>query len=390
MRLIAYSKNERLLRVYLSLMRHRAQSALRVGCSLLLCCAVEGRSEWDAHSIAARSRTLVHEALSIDPATARPTFMGWYSENDTYRHTAATNPSRFPYEPIASRQPVDVHGASAAPLITWIHFNADAHHRLRRQRSPTEPSAANTAMPETARIALSAWWPLAADRISVIPVWRSGATQRVHGSNSYLNWPEVAAISHASTPPHDLTLSFAGRHLRTRHSIERNELTTVTLNAAQAESLMASSRFKKASLIALGREMREGDAIALIAIHVVSFARVTGEWATGWFDPQYNVTPERLQPIKYWQTDGCIDAEWPHEPDGSSAICFNPWFDATFTDTGGGNGTKANCLGCHQLAGTGKEPQVRHGSSPILENRQGSELIWSATKNTYSAVDADQ
>lgn len=224
-----------------------------------------------------------------------------------------------------------------------------------------------------------------------MPLWDEQAPARARGSNGYLSWDTVAAIvpPGAGTNGEGATLQFAGRPVNYPQQLPPAAFYRVTPDAAEREALMANPLFRKAAIIALGRPLARGDELALVAFHVVHLGLEEGAWMTYWWDAErwetHRVALQGDEPLDPWQSyrgTMTLDPEWPRADDGGPHICFNPWFDAVFADTGQGNGLQANCISCHLRAGipaTGRLRVTR--GRPLAADDDaatvGTQLLWS-------------
>ena len=342
-------------------------------------------------------------------ADGEPRFQGWYSERRTFA-AAAPMTEAYPF-PGAAAGAIDAaepaHGSHAGPLIHFTHFNAAAHVYL-RSSGLYDPSRLHAiasrdgmlpAPPSNAMVVLTGWWPLAADRATPMPLWDENAPLRPTGANGYLNWPRVARVAplRSSTVPGKTAVQqFAGRAITDAGVLPRDAFYRVAPTPAHLQTLMRDPQFRRASMIALGRPMQAGDELALVAFHLLHFGLEEGLWLTYWWDveewdvqPPANSGPAEASadttlpaPWRYYRGDMTVSPVYPLEADGSPNICFNPWFDAVFPDSGQGNGLRANCVSCHLQAGvpaTGRL-QVTRGRPEIdSEDRFfiPTHLLWS-------------
>ena len=92
-------------------------------------------------------------------------------------------------------------------------------------------------------------------------------------------------------------------------------------------------------------------------------------------------------PWRHYRGNMPLDPVHPQAGDGGPNICFNPWFDAVFPDSGQGNGLQANCISCHLRAGipaagrlqvTRGRPLTAAEDPAIVSTR----LLWSLANST--------
>lgn len=335
-----------------------------------------------------------------------PRFQRWHSEQQTFVPRASTTDSdAFPFPGVPAGSPGGAHGSHGGPLIHFTHFNAAAHRHIRKSglyapsnlRAIAAREGTLPMFPTDAMVTLSGWWPLAADRATPMPLWDAESPLRPTGANGYLNWPRVALIApngNGTTSDAPGVQQFAGRTISDTRALPRDSFYRIRPSPAHLRVLMQDPRFRRAAIIALGRPMQAGDELALVAFHLLHFGLEEGLWLTFWWDaeqfgqhqaadlsgkPQESPLPA---PWRNYRGDMTVSPLHPRETDGGPNVCFNPWFDAVFPDSGQGNGLKANCLSCHLRAGipaTGRVHVTR--GRPDLEQEEGNiiytRLLWS-------------
>lgn len=342
-----------------------------------------------------------------------PRFTQWQSEHVTFATTASQHPADVgPFPGAGALSHIDTaaaHGVHGGPLIHFTHFNAEAHRYIRDagiyDQSIIHRMAARgeslPAPPLDAMVVLTGWWPLAVDQATPMPVWDASAPLRASGANGYLNWRKVALVAPANDTTNDTTTDtakaprqFAGRTITSPLALSRDAFYRIKPSPAQLDALMANERFEQASAIALARPMQIGDELALVAFHVLHFGLEEGIWLTYWWEAAQADGENAIQRVRdvaevdlpapwhNYRGNMTLSALHPREADGSPNICFNPWFDAVFPDSGQGNGLKANCLGCHLRAGIPAADRVRvvRGRPALEDDNNGiiyTNLLWS-------------
>ena len=299
---------------------------------------------------------------------ASPAFAGWYNKAEVL---AAGERLPFPGMPAAATASATAGGIVRldAPVLTFVHFNEPAYQHVRQHglQVPANLEGMRRSgarsippWPREAVTLMSAWWPVAATGLTPLPVWDPAARHRPTGSNSYVNWPRVVAVDPvlpAGSSGRVAAVEFAGR---TSHSVKRvglDRFVRVAVDAAAAARLMAEPASRKAVLIALGRPLQAGDALVLVALHVMTAELPGGLWGTFWWHDAPEAGPFAAgrpaavaDPWRQFLMDVAFDAVLPREADGSPRVCFNPWFDAPFPADGQGNGLRSNCVNCHSRA----------------------------------------
>jgi hypothetical protein len=69
-------------------------------------------------------------------------------------------------------------------------------------------------------------------------------------------------------------------------------------------------------------------------------------WITLWWHDRAAVDT----PLPHYRTAGRFRRRHATRAGRQSSVVFNPWLEARFPDGGAGNGTRSNCLACHQRA----------------------------------------
>jgi hypothetical protein len=313
--------------------------------------------------------------LRVLTGPAGPVFRDWHGEYAVFDAAPGEAPAPFPGRPPRSAAGTTASDAHGGPLMHFVHYNAAAYHYLRAnglhdpavlQSYLERGAAALPAPPQDAMVALSGWWPLDGRRSTPMPLWDEHAPARARGANGYLSWETVAVVAPPGTGGRGGTLRFAGRPVNYPRELPRAAFYRVEPGAAEREALMAQPLFRKAAIIALGRPLAPGDELALVAFHVAHLGLAEGAWLTYWWDAKHwedRVAPAHSDaPANPWHAYRgamTLDPEWPRAGDGGPHSCFNPWFDAVFTDTGQGNGLQANCISCHLRAGMPASGRLR-------------------------------
>lgn len=333
-----------------------------------------------------------------------PEFTHWQSEARTFHPSPPANKGWFPGPPVTTSA-TGARTRAGGPLMTFIHYNKAAHDHIRRYRLH-EPATLDRLLaqasngtgkdrvpplPPQAAVAMTAWWPISGRQPTPMPVWDPERKARLRGANGYLSWPRTLAIvvDPEERAPEVGPLAFAGRTTTAADTVGLERFFYLAVNERRAEQLMTTPRFRNAAVIALGRPLAAGDFIALVGLHLMTAELDTGVWATFWWHDQPDTGPFAASrppgltpPWDHYLMDVTFDARRPLEPDGSPNICFNPWFDATFPDRGGGNGVQANCISCHQRAGypITRSMRVTRGESGAPAPLQTG-LLWSLAKS---------
>lgn len=132
-----------------------------------------------------------------------------------------------------------------------------------------------------------------------------------------------------------------------------------------------------------GRSLTEQDSLALVAVHITTRETENWVWATFWWHdgPPQADSPGFSQPFRSFRMAVTQSADVPVAEDGGPNVTFNPYLEAGFAE-----GTRSNCMGCHQRAGwTADGPQsvmpVHRGTisqdDPRFDGLLRTHLLWS-------------
>jgi hypothetical protein len=270
-------------------------------------------------------------------------------------------------------------GPADAPVLAYSLFNAAAcrhvrgfglHRRaelerLRTAGGPDRAIAGDRTVPEfpaDAVVLKTAWWPIAGDRQTALPVWDPERNAPRRGGNDYTSWRRVVIVeppgaSGAPGAGNSARVSFAGHEFRDVRRVGLATLPHLPLDAGTAAHLMQDRGARRTAHLALGRDLRAGDALGLVALHVASKDTEDWVWTTAWWHdaplrgPFAAGRPEGLQgPWRNFLLGVAFDDVAPRAADGGVHVNFNPWLEARFPDGGHGPGSLSNCLACHRRA----------------------------------------
>lgn len=325
-------------------------------------------------------------AQLAQPETGRtePRFESWYGEEKVFADLGVEPTPRgirgFSRVSDASVAPasdgiVELQSADA-PILTYTLYNDAAYEHIRSNRlysraaleSLRDTGSADDAVvgnrsvppfPTQAIVLKTGWWPVAQDKLTALPVWDPEHNPPLRGGNGYLTWPRVVAVDPSNSSQRDSTarIDFAGRSFPLARRVNVDEFYHVVVDAELAARAMRDRDTQKAVSIALGRSLRAGDYVVLVAGNLATKEIHDWVWAAFWWHdrpdqgPFAADRPDELQ--SEWRNylmQAAFDDEQPKAGDGQSHICFNPWLEARFPDGGHGGGTVSNCLSCHRRA----------------------------------------
>lgn len=250
--------------------------------------------------------------------------------------------------------------SAGVPLILETRFNPAAKAHLRESgalvsrsvldREPPPKLTPVPPLPAGAKVIMAAWWPVAHDAPSPLPVWSAHSPTRPSGSNGYLSWQQVIAINPNLTVGVPRELALAGRFRAIGEVAELADFHYQQLDQPGVVHWNSDASAQKLSRMVLGRGLVAGDYLVLVALHLYSGNGGLGEWGTLWWgDARSGGELLPVQPKRY-RYDSTADPVLPLESDGSPNRCFNPWLEGGLMDAGAGNGLDANCISCHQRA----------------------------------------
>lgn len=208
-------------------------------------------------------------------------------------------------------------------------------------------------------VLLTAWWPVARNGVTALPVWDPKLNPPRKGGNNYVTWQRVVAIDPAVSArrPTTAAVDFAARSFPRARRVSLNAFHHVAVDQRMAKRIAADTLTRKAALIALGRDIEVGDHLALVAMHVATKSLGDWAWATLWWHdradrgPFAQDRPAGLDGLwRNYLLDVAFDAQAPVAADDGPHISFNPWLEARFPDGGSGGGTVSNCVACHHRA----------------------------------------
>jgi len=355
-----------------------------------------------------------------------PAFLDWPGEREVF----AAQPQRttgFPDGFVRSRTANESSDAGDPPLIRFIHYNPAAARHIRQQglyrettlrqlraSGPPHPEIAGNRtiapLPRDAVVVMTAWWPVAADGLTPLPVWDADGRHRAQGSNSYLNWPRLVAVTPDTSradPSARQPVAFAGRVLASPTLVPLDRLVHVPVTPTLAHAAADTPEAAKLSLLALGRPLQAGDFLALVGMHVMTAQISGGTWGTFWWHdspatgPFATARPSDLPaPWRNYLMDATFDAVLPREADGTPNVCFNPWLDgglganphASGQDNDmQNNGMQANCISCHNRASyplievlpvTRGHPDVERDRAYAADQLRTG-MLWSIANSSY-------
>ena len=353
---------------------------------------------------------------------SEPRFASWYGEDQVFDDADTARVPRgirgFTRGSAARAAPasneVEASHSADAPMLTYTLYNAAAYEHIRSHRlysraaldllqaaGPADDAVAGNrsvpAFPTQSVVMKTGWWPVAHDSaFTALPVWDPRDNPPRRGGNGYLTWPRVVAVdpTDRSLPQSSASVEFAGRTFTHAHRVNLQEFYRIVVDDELAASAMRDPDTQKAVSIALGRPLRAGDYLVLVAVNLAT--REIGDWvwaAFWWHDRPDLGAFAANRPIELrgeWRNylmQAAFDDASPRSDEGEPHICFNPWLEARFPEGGHGGGTSSNCLSCHRRASypligflpvTRGDPDL-NGDPAYASGRLRTSFLWALT-----------
>lgn len=267
----------------------------------------------------------------------------------------------------------------AAPqgVIAFSHvaFNQEMYDWLRDNRfySKTalnqllEPNVARkpiTPVP-TAGISLKfAWWPVAPDRLTPVPVWDDDPRFPGDAKNPPTSWKRAVMIDPVGGLPLPASVKLGGFDHSNLKSVPLSEFYRVQVTKEEADLANADFRIKSAATAVLGRPIQEGDYIVMTALHIATREFPPWVFTTFWWSdnaaasPLGNDMPAAVRgAFRNYVMDVSYNINAPKGPDGRAPIAYNPWLELFQL-----GGTRSQCMACHARAAYG--PKVQAAFNP--------------------------
>ncbi len=315
--------------------------------------------------------------------SGQPVFETWYGEDAVFAtDDVEPRPGGIRAFARVSADPPSAshHGRSAqsadVPILTYTLYNEAAYHHIRRHRlylageldrltstSLKDRSITGDrsvpAFPADAIVLKTAWWPVAHNRLTPLPVWDPEHNPPRRSGNDYTSWARVVAVD-SSTPSRigrTASVEFGGQSFQDAHRIDLDQFYHVAVDAEMAVKLAQDPSAKKMALIVLGRTIQAGDYLVLVAANLATKEIDDWVWAALWWHDRAADSPFAAErpptidtPWHNYLLQVAFDSVKPPAQDSGPHICFNPWLEGRFPQGDQGGGTSSNCLACHRRA----------------------------------------
>ncbi|MEJ0077574.1 MAG: hypothetical protein WDO17_19510 [Alphaproteobacteria bacterium] len=317
-------------------------------------------------------------------------FETWFSEDETFTvgpQPQASGPRRvvrrFRLPKQFSPAPgAPVPQAAGTALFSFVLYNFPGYNHVRTNRfylssildglqetGNADPKITNDkvvpAFPAASVVLKTVWWPIAKDKVTPIPIWDPELNPPRKAGNDFPTWARVVAVdpTKPNVPPNSkATVFYLGKQFTDAHVVGLNAFHAVKLDA-QTIQLANAAGLDTSAQQTLGRSLKVGDYLVLVATHLTTKETDDWVWATLWWhdrpddgpfaaDRPSNVTG----PWRNYLMSASYDLNLPLESDGKPHVTFNPWLEARFADQDSagiksdGGGTVSNCMNCHNRA----------------------------------------
>ncbi len=321
-----------------------------------------------------------------ESSSGEPPLVGWFGQDAAFAGPESIAENRGAIQRgLAHLHPIanDAHANNAigpqsaeAPILTYTLYNEPAYRHIRDNRLYLDAELARLRIagpadrgipgdrsvpdfPADAMVMKTAWWPVAREGLTPLPVWDAEANPPRRGGNDFMSWKRVVAIDPAPTRASSAltSIEFAGKHFPGARRVSLGSFIAIPVDASMAQALQRDPIAAKSALLVLGRLLAPGDHLILVGAHLATKEIREWVWGTLWWHDRADAGPfaagrpaSIASPWTNYLLHVAFDAQKPAAADGGPHVAFNPWLEARFPDGGKGGGTSSNCLACHQRA----------------------------------------
>jgi hypothetical protein len=298
----------------------------------------------------------------------KPDFALWPGEGSLFGAASAARGPRGIEGFLRPKGTGGDHRSIGAPVIAYTLYNPTAFAHIRDHGLYQEAvldrlrlvgkNATVPPFPATAMVIKTAWWPVAAEGLTAMPVWDPELNPPARSGNSYPGWARVVAVDPTNASlGKTAAVQFIGRSFPRARRVRLEALHHVAVDAAMAKQMAQDPESNRTAIMALGRPIAVNDRLALVGINMMTREQHDWVWAAFWWHDRPEVGPFAADrpsalrgPWHNYLMQAAFDAETPRASDGGARICFNPWLEGRFPEGGQGGGTVSNCMSCHQRA----------------------------------------
>lgn len=156
-----------------------------------------------------------------------------------------------------AQQHVNQHDSIISPVTTSYEITPKPELLAVGQSRPM------AAMPQGAQVIMRAWWPVAKDQPTPLPLWQAHKSARMGASNGYLSWPTLTAIVPPSIERESPALyrptqavAFAGRFREISNTVALTQFHHRKVSEFVAKQWMAKPAANKLARLVLGRDRK--------------------------------------------------------------------------------------------------------------------------------------
>jgi hypothetical protein len=321
---------------------------------------------------------MLFAGMTVEKSDGTPFWETWYRATEAFRPAGPTpqgprrvihqfeTPNQFKHSGVQPQAP----GESG---ISFVLFNFEGFNHIRTNglfdasklndinaSFPSGTAWNNRKVPDFPARAMTiktVWWPVAGDGKTPIPIWDNDPARPLKDGNDFRFWKRVVVVDGQRTTVPDgefMDARFLNKPFPHSHVVGVGSFYGFKADQATGDDIANNPDPGLRATIqqALGRPLRAGDFMVLVALHTTSKEIDDWTWQTFWWHDKPNEGPyaaDRPDVVKgIWRNylmANTDDQVTPREADGSPHIGFNPWLEARFP-----NGPLTNCMTCHHRA----------------------------------------
>lgn len=281
---------------------------------------------------------------------------------DALQEAGIDSPLRFDPNPVRFQSNIKLEETLAAhATFSHVAFNQELYNYIRDNRfyernqllSYSDPDQSRTPLPAPPRRSASlkmGWWPVASSGHSPIPVWDSNPNDRSRAKNPPWQWDRVVAVDASGKNQQISSIEYAGRTFNDPNIVSLDNFYHVTLTAEEARNANDNWRLKRTANAVLNRDLREGDYVVMVALHINTAEYQPWVYTTYWWHDQPNEgkwadgRPSLItSPWNNYLMGAAFNINEPREEsDGHAYIVQNPYLELFQK-----GGEISNCMACH-------------------------------------------